>query len=74
MSTSAFCESCRSDIHPDDRTVQGEAVIDARLDPEDEPVPVPGRVFLFHAECWGAGLSGYKEIDRGLLSDVQARR
>ena len=73
MTSTELCETCGFAIHPDAHVVQGEAVIRAGPNLKNEPVLVPGRVFLFHAECWGAGLAGYKEIHRGLLSEVQAR-
>lgn len=73
MTTTELCEVCGFAIHPDADVVQGEAIIRAGLNLKNEPVLVAGRVYLFHAECWGAGLTGYKEIDRGFLAEVQAR-
>jgi hypothetical protein len=73
MTSTENCEACRFAIHPDHEVVQGETVIQSGLNAKNEPVLGAGRVVLFHAECWGAGLPGYKEIYRGLLSEVQAR-
>jgi hypothetical protein len=68
-----FCEVCGFAVHPDAPVVQAETIIRSGLNLKNEPVLAAGRVLLFHAECWGAGLAGYKEIDRGLLTVVQAR-
>lgn len=68
-----FCEVCSFAVHPDAHVVHGGAVFRAGLNLKNQPVLVAGRVYLFHAECWGAGLPGYNEIGRGPLGAVEVR-